>query len=89
MAMLAHHLQLQPSSFVSSSPTAHETLYTFKEAMSYLRVSRSTIYRLMGSGQLTGRKVGSTWRFFQTDLHACISQGGINTSLVEVQGESK
>ena len=89
MAVLARHLQLEPSSFVSSSPTTHETLYTFKEAMSYLRVSRSTIYRLMGSGQLTGRKVGSTWRFFRADLHACISQKGVSTSLVEVQEESK
>jgi len=89
MAMLARHLQLEPSSFVLDSPTASETLYTFKEAMAYLRVSRSTIYRLMGSGQLTGRKVGSTWHFFQADLHACISQEGVGTALVEVQGEGK
>ena len=39
-----------------------DVLLTFKEAMSYLRVSRSTLYRLMWSGQLTGHKVGSTWR---------------------------
>jgi excisionase family DNA binding protein len=47
-----------------------DALLTFKEAMSYLRVSRSTLYRLMWSGQLTGHKVGSTWRFYQTDLQA-------------------
>ena len=35
-----------------------DVLLTFKEAMSYLRVSRSTLYRLMWSGQLTGHKVG-------------------------------
>src|SRR6266566_5084592 len=33
-----------------------DVLLTFKEAMSYLRVSRSTLYRLMWSGQLTGHK---------------------------------
>ena len=49
-----------------------DVLLTFKEAMSYLRVSRSTLYRLMWSGQLTGHKVGSTWRFYRDDLRACV-----------------
>jgi len=50
-----------------------DVLMTFKEAMSYLRVSRSTLYRLMWSGQLTGHKVGSTWRFYREDLRACVA----------------
>ena len=52
-----------------------DVLLTFKEAMSYLRVSRSTLYRLMWSGQLTGHKVGSTWRFYRDDLRACVGSG--------------
>lgn len=52
-----------------------DTLLTFKEAMDYLRVSRSTLYRLMWSKQLTGHKVGSTWRFYREDLRACVSSG--------------
>lgn len=55
-----------------------DVLMTFKEAMNYLRVSRSTLYRLMWSGQLTGHKVGSTWRFYREDLRACV---GRETSL--------
>lgn len=51
-----------------------DTLLTFKEAMNYLRVSRSTLYRLMWSGQLTGHKVGSTWRFYREDLRACVGR---------------
>jgi len=51
-----------------------DALLTFKEAMSYLRVSRSTLYRLMWSGQLTGHKVGSTWRFYREDLRACVDR---------------
>jgi excisionase family DNA binding protein len=47
-------------------------LLTFKEAMVYLRVSRSTLYRLICLGQLTGHKVGSTWRFYRADLQANI-----------------
>ena len=50
-----------------------DVLLTFKEAMGYLRVSRSTLYRLMWSGQLTGHKVGSTWRFYREDLRACVA----------------
>jgi excisionase family DNA binding protein len=51
-----------------------DVLLTFKEAMGYLRVSRSTLYRLMWSGQLTGHKVGSTWRFYLEDLRACVGR---------------
>jgi len=52
----------------------NDALLTFKEAMGYLRVSRSTLYRLMWSGQLTGHKVGSTWRFYREDLRACVDR---------------
>lgn len=51
-----------------------DVLLTFKEAMIYLRVSRSTLYRLMWSGQLTGHKVGSTWRFYREDLRSCVGR---------------
>jgi excisionase family DNA binding protein len=60
-----------------SSPVLEDVLLTFKEAMSYLRVSRSTLYRLMWSGQLVGHKVGSTWRFYRQDLRACVGQGTV------------
>jgi excisionase family DNA binding protein len=49
-----------------------EQLLTLKEAMGYLRVSRSTLYRLMWSGQLTGHKVGSQWRFLISDMKNCV-----------------
>jgi excisionase family DNA binding protein len=52
--------------------TEDDQLLTFKEAMSYLRVSRSTLYRLMESGQLSGYKVGGLWRFYRKDLLAYI-----------------
>ena len=61
---------------MQTSPTP-TVLLTFKEAMSYLRVSRSTLYRLMWSGQLTGHKVGSTWRFYREDLKACVQPEAI------------
>lgn len=56
-----------------SAPPATVSLLTFKEAMDFLRVSRSTIYRLMWAGQLQGYKVGSTWRFYAHDLLAAVA----------------
>lgn len=46
--------------------------FKFNEAMCYLDVSRSTLYRLLWSEQLPGYKVGSQWRFKKDDLDKCI-----------------
>ncbi len=51
---------------------SQHTLLHFKEAQDYLRVSRSTLYRLIWSGQLRGYKVGDLWRFYQDDLDKCV-----------------
>lgn len=58
---------------VMARPGADPVLLTFKEAMDFLRVSRSTMYRLMWSGQLRGHKVGSSWRFYREDLLAAVA----------------
>ena len=36
---------------------------TVGEISDYLRVHRSTVYRLLRKGQLPGFKIGSDWRF--------------------------
>ena len=61
-------------------PTTDDALLTFKEAMSYLRVSRSKLYLLIASGQLTAYKVGNMWRFYRTDLRACVQRTIIHKS---------
>jgi excisionase family DNA binding protein len=38
-------------------------MLTVSELATYLRVHRSTVYRLLKSGELPGFKVGSDWRF--------------------------
>jgi excisionase family DNA binding protein len=76
----------QNSQLLSTNPLGD--LLTFKEAMSYLRVSRSTLYRLMWIGQLTGHKVGSTWRFYREDLRACIqTPEALQTSNARTEAE--
>jgi len=53
--------------------TQEPALMTFKETMGFLRVSRSTLYRLIGSGQVRGYKVGSAWRFYHQDLFDAVA----------------
>ncbi len=48
-----------------------ENDFKFTEAMQHLRVSRSTLNRFLESGQLTGYKVGHTWRFTKDALNQC------------------
>lgn len=50
-----------------------DILLTFQEAAQILRVSRATLYRLLGSGQLVGHKVGRNWRFYKADIHAFVA----------------
>ena len=49
-----------------------ERLLTFSETLAHLRISKSTLYRFMESGQLQGYKVGSTWRFYHKDVQGVI-----------------
>ena len=49
-----------------------EKLLTMNEAREYLRVSRSTMHRLINSGQLVGRRVSRTWRFQLKDLRKLV-----------------
>lgn len=43
--------------------SATTKVLTVNELAEYLRVHRSTIYRLLKKGQLPGFKIGSDWRF--------------------------
>ena len=52
-----------------------DILLTFKETCQYLRVSSATLYRLMDVGKIQGYKVGSTWRFYKTDVVELVSEG--------------
>ena len=49
-----------------------ERLYDIQEAMTFLHVSRATIYSLMRHGNLTGRRVGGLLRFYDSDLRAAV-----------------
>jgi len=47
-------------------------LCTLQEAIVYLNVSRSTVYRFVSKGELKAYKVGKTVQFLQEDVKALI-----------------
>lgn len=47
-------------------------LVSIPEAQNILKLSRGTIYRLMGAGKLTGRKIGKAVRLDIAEIHALI-----------------
>jgi excisionase family DNA binding protein len=50
-------------------------LLTPQEAAGELRVSVSTLYRLLGRGVVRGRRIGGGWRISRQDLDAVAAQG--------------
>jgi excisionase family DNA binding protein len=42
----------------------------------YLKIPKSTLYRLVQQGRLPGHKVGRTWRFDQAEIDDWIKSGG-------------
>jgi excisionase family DNA binding protein len=50
-----------------------EELLTAREVQEALKVDRTTIYRMLKDGRLTGVKVGNQWRFPVSDLQGLLS----------------
>lgn len=49
-----------------------QKLYTLNEVIQFLRVSRSTIFRMMERGELAGHKAGKGWRFYGKEVKASL-----------------
>jgi excisionase family DNA binding protein len=48
----------------------------FKELTAYLKMPRSTLYRLVQGKQLPGHKVGRSWRFDREEIDRWIKSEG-------------
>ena len=51
-----------------------DTLMTIDEVAAYLRLSKDTVYRMAQSGKIPASKVGTQWRFRQSDVDAWLEQ---------------
>lgn len=50
-----------------------EKLLTLKEALEYLRIGRTTLYKFIGESRIEGHKVGRLWRFYLGDLRSFVN----------------
>ena len=44
----------------------HDTVMTIDDLAKYLKLSKSTLYKLCAEGKVPGQKVGRHWRFHRT-----------------------
>jgi len=51
-----------------------EEILTFREAEKYLKIPRSTLYKLLQEGRVPARKVGRHWRFVKSELDEWLKQ---------------
>jgi excisionase family DNA binding protein len=62
---------------------------TVGELAEYLRVHRSTVYRLLKKGQLPGFKIGSDWRLNVEAIDLWrVQQGAALDDISQIQTES-
>lgn len=48
-------------------------ILTFDELVEYLRVSKSTLYKLVQNKKIPGKKVGKRWRFHRATIDRWLS----------------
>lgn len=50
-----------------------DTLLSAKQVQEHLHIDRTTIYRMLKDGRLTGVKVGQQWRFYAREINDLLS----------------
>ena len=70
----------QPAVGSRSAELDDTELLSFREALEVLRVSRNTLYKLVGADKIPGaRRVGRAWRFHRASLVDWLSCTGPGT----------
>ena len=54
---------------------------TIDELSDYLRISRSTLYKLAQEGRVPCKKVGCHWRFRKRAIDRWLEQGGVRAEM--------
>ncbi len=52
-----------------------DKIMTIEDLAEYLKISRSTLYKLLQDGKLPGQKVGKRWRFHQDAIDEWVKSG--------------
>jgi len=54
--------------------TPSDDIMTIEALAAYLKISRSTLYKLVQNGRLPGQKVGKRWRFHKEAIDEWLKQ---------------
>ena len=57
-------------------------LLTLSEVSTFLKVPKSTIYKLARERRLPGHKVGKHWRFVREEIEAWVQNAGRDEAMV-------
>ncbi len=57
------------ASIVTQAATTDGEILTVQEVARFLRVPKSTVYKLARVGELPASKIGKHWRFLRRDIH--------------------
>ncbi|MDO9117786.1 MAG: helix-turn-helix domain-containing protein [Nitrospira sp.] len=57
------------ASTVTQANTTDGEIMTVQEVARFLRVPKSTVYKLARVGELPASKIGKHWRFLRRDIH--------------------
>ena len=57
------------------------SVMTIDELSDYLRISRSTLYKLAQEGRVPCKKVGRHWRFRKRAIDRWLEQGGASAEM--------
>ncbi|UVT17965.1 MAG: helix-turn-helix domain-containing protein [Nitrospira sp.] len=57
------------TSQLEESPVRDGEILTVMEVARFLRVPKSTVYKLARVGELPASKIGKHWRFLRRDIH--------------------
>jgi len=55
---------------------AYDAVLTIDELAAYLKIAKSTLYKLAQEGKLPGQKVGRHWRFHREAVDEWLKHGG-------------
>lgn len=56
-------------------------LLTLSEVSTFLKVPKSTIYKLARERRLPGHKVGKHWRFVREEIESWVQSAGVDEAL--------
>ena len=56
-------------------PRLSADIMTISDLAEYLKISKSTLYKLAQAGRLPGKKVGRHWRFHKNTIDQWIQSG--------------